>query len=111
MRVRWLVTCVVALCAVASLGMSAFAKTTIQYQYNWYANPREGYNDAFEAMIAAFNASQDEIHVEGFVVPGTDERLITNIAAGVAADVVHFETSSRHRLCQPRLVGAAGRLV
>lgn len=74
--------------------ITAFGKTTIQYQYNWYANAREGYNEAFEEMIDAFNRSQNEIHVEGFVVSGGDERLITAIAAGAAADVVHFELSS-----------------
>ena len=80
--------------ALLMLALPASAVTTIRYQYNWYANSRAGYNEAFEAMIDAFNRSQDEIRVEGFVVPGTDERLITSIAAGVAADVVHFELSS-----------------
>lgn len=94
MKARTVLKAIVALIAPLLFASSAFAVTTIRYQYNWYAITREGYNEAFEAMIDAFNRSQNEIRVEGFVVPGGDERLITSIAAGVAADVVHFELSS-----------------
>ncbi len=94
MRRSLLQTVSVAALLVVLAAVPAWAVTTIQYQYNWYNNQREGYNEAFEAMIEAFNSSQSDIRVEGFVVSGTDERLITSIAAGIAADVVHFETSS-----------------
>lgn len=94
MKRRSIQTLAIALLLVVASVIPALAVTTIQYQYNWYNVGRDGYNEAFEAMIEAFNSSQNDIRVEGFVVSGTDERLITSIAAGIAADVVHFETSS-----------------
>lgn len=80
------------LCLVFSSALQA--KTTITYQYNWYAVTTPGYNEAFQLLIDTFNRSQDEIFIDGYVVQGTDQRLLTAIAGGVQADVVHFESSS-----------------
>lgn len=68
------------------------ASTTIRYQYNWYASPDQ--NEAFEALIDAFNRTHADVKVEGFVVQGTYDKLLAAVAAGVAADVVHFESSA-----------------
>ena len=85
---------VIALCLCLSFSFTSLAKTTITYQYNWYAVTTPGYNEAFQLLIDTFNRSQDEIFVDGYVVQGTDQRLLTAIAGGVQADVVHFESSS-----------------
>lgn len=68
---RWLKGLGVSLGLALVVSPNVWAKTTISYQYNWYAVNRPGYNEAFQAMIDAFNRSQNEIHVEGFSVPGT----------------------------------------
>lgn len=81
---------------VASISSSIFAQTVIQYQYNW--NASEEYNSGFEAMIEAFNksetAAQANMVVEGYVISGGYDRLLTAIASGTAADVVNFESAA-----------------
>ncbi len=74
------------------VALPALAKTTIRYQYNWYAVANQ--NAAFQEAIDEFNRSQDEIFVDGFVVSGTYDQLLTSIAGGAQADVVHFEASA-----------------
>lgn len=71
------------------------AKTTITYQYSWYAVPLQ--NEAFRALIDLFNATQPEIEVKGVCSPGAStayDRLLTAIAGGAVPDVVHFEASA-----------------
>jgi multiple sugar transport system substrate-binding protein len=79
---------------VLAFSLTIQAKTTIKYQYNWYAITTPGYSEAFQLMVDTFNRSQDNIFVDGFVVQGGDQKLLTAIAGGVHADVVHFEASS-----------------
>ena len=75
---------VLALALLMALGSTAFAATELEMNY-WMSEQETG----IQAAVDAFNASQDEIHVNASTVPWDQywDKLITGLPAGSAPDI------------------------
>ena len=75
---------VLVLALMMALGSTAFAAVELEFNY-WSSEQEDGIN----AVIDAFNASQDEIHVTATIVPWDQfwEKLSVGLPAGSAPDV------------------------
>ena len=75
---------VLALALVLALSSTAFAAVELEMNY-WMSEQETG----IQAAVDAFNASQDEIHVNASTVPWGQywDKLITGLPAGSAPDV------------------------
>ena len=75
---------VLVLALVMALSSTAFAAVELEMNY-WMSEQEEG----IQAAIDAFNASQDEIHVNASTVPWGQywDKLVTGLPAGSAPDI------------------------